>query len=1295
MPIEALAGKRVAVDASVWLFQFIKAMRDDRGDMLPNAHLIGFYRRICRLLYNRIMPVFVFDGATPALKRRTTAARRRLRENKQGQVRRTAEKLLLNAMKASVLNKALDANAAAGSSRAGAPGANGAVDLTNDSDGEGERASQAAAGPVSLLDEEEDEGEEDAAWEARGSSSASEEESEEEEMFIPETDDIDPEVLASLPPSVQMEVMLKMRERRVADNRETFQNVSGKMADFSQLQLATYLKSTQLKRKMEKVIRGSGAPAPAANRTDDGKPLAIADAPTRGGFLAGGAEGTDALRGQRIASARDREFVFEKPPSASGSGAFDANGGGLASSLFGDAKEKPRDRRDGLFGHGSGSGGIVGGARVDRRRGWTGGGGPIRAPKERFLLSSVHAVLPTPTVSRTIAEMPVLPLDQRAGNDGRATLDLQITFETADAAKAGVDPLFAEEDEADGEDAAALVAADDAAGRAEFHRRFSAREHEHAPASPPLALAAAEGGAADEDEEDDWEDVDAGDAEEEADAGTAEGRRLDAGIGADASAAEAREDAAAAARDSSRRDAAPRRMDFWSLNHGFLKGRSLGQWDAEEEAEGAAAGAASGAGGPREDLDDEALEAALRAAARRKGKAPVGAEGPDPKPDPKPEPKPEVIEEVDAEEAMVQAAIEASLAPEAGGSVGPEAEPERSPELEPEPSPEPELPPEAEPERSPEPELPPEAEPERSPEPELPPEAEPERSPEAELPPEAEPELPPEPERSPEPEPEPSPEPELPPEPELSPPAPAPPPPPAPAPPRSPSPGPSSAPSPGPSAPAPVPPPTSPPPEEPPDDVLASALDAAEAARRASRLETLLGETAVERAALRGAARKASAGADAPTEDMYGEVQELLTLFGIPYLIAPQEAEAQCAWMNEHGLVDAVVTDDCDAFLFGARRVYRNVFESKKYVEAYHSDRIEAELGLDRGRMAELALLLGSDYTEGIAGVGIVNALEIVTAFPGLEGLRAFREWCAESEFTKTLPAAMRGEKKKKNKKVKKKKRAPTKKTPEKRNDGENENDGDEGAGKEDEDEEDGDEEDGDSDSDEDPSDSDEEVVVVDSTVAEPPLRVAFKAQHRSVKKGWDLPPSFPSEQVVEAYAKPAVDTSKERLEWGRPDLDMLRAFCLERFGWPRARTDDLLLPVLQLWEKADRQSRIDSFFAAAASTNGGSGFNERFAKYRSERLRNAVKGLTGKAIDPELALEASAKELEEANGNETAARKREAEGGDADAPGTKPAAKRARGEKAKAKAKTKTKAAAGRGGAARGRGARPAREKE
>lgn len=56
---------------------------------------------------------------------------------------------------------------------------------------------------------------------------------------------------------------------------------------------------------------------------------------------------------------------------------------------------------------------------------------------------------------------------------------------------------------------------------------------------------------------------------------------------------------------------------------------------------------------------------------------------------------------------------------------------------------------------------------------------------------------------------------------------------------------------------------------------------------------------------------------------MYGEVQELLQLFGLPYVVAPSEAEAQCAWLDHQGLVDGVVTDDNDAFVFGAQRVFR------------------------------------------------------------------------------------------------------------------------------------------------------------------------------------------------------------------------------------------------------------------------------------------------------------------------------------------------------------------------------------
>ena len=69
--------------------------------------------------------------------------------------------------------------------------------------------------------------------------------------------------------------------------------------------------------------------------------------------------------------------------------------------------------------------------------------------------------------------------------------------------------------------------------------------------------------------------------------------------------------------------------------------------------------------------------------------------------------------------------------------------------------------------------------------------------------------------------------------------------------------------------------------------------------------------------------RKQAGGIDTPTGEMFGECQELLQMFGLPYIIAPMEAEAQCAWLNHSGMVDGVITDDNDVFLFGAQHVYR------------------------------------------------------------------------------------------------------------------------------------------------------------------------------------------------------------------------------------------------------------------------------------------------------------------------------------------------------------------------------------
>ncbi|KRH93084.1 5'-3' exonuclease, partial [Pseudoloma neurophilia] len=85
-------------------------------------------------------------------------------------------------------------------------------------------------------------------------------------------------------------------------------------------------------------------------------------------------------------------------------------------------------------------------------------------------------------------------------------------------------------------------------------------------------------------------------------------------------------------------------------------------------------------------------------------------------------------------------------------------------------------------------------------------------------------------------------------------------------------------------------------------------------------------------------------------------------------------------------LIDAVVTDDNDVFLFGAKKVYRHFFspyqaknKNTEYIcKMYTMDSIQKNTSLTRNNMYFLSYLLGSDYTVGITGIGPKKAQEIL-----------------------------------------------------------------------------------------------------------------------------------------------------------------------------------------------------------------------------------------------------------------------------------------------------------------------------
>ncbi|KXJ23819.1 flap endonuclease 1 [Exaiptasia diaphana] len=89
-------GRKVAIDASMSIYQFLIAVRSD-GSQLTNesgevtSHLMGMFYRTIRMVENGIKPVYVFDGKPPQLKSGELAKRTERRQEAQKALEKAEE----------------------------------------------------------------------------------------------------------------------------------------------------------------------------------------------------------------------------------------------------------------------------------------------------------------------------------------------------------------------------------------------------------------------------------------------------------------------------------------------------------------------------------------------------------------------------------------------------------------------------------------------------------------------------------------------------------------------------------------------------------------------------------------------------------------------------------------------------------------------------------------------------------------------------------------------------------------------------------------------------------------------------------------------------------------------------------------------------------------------------------------------------------------------------------------------------------------------------------------------------
>jgi flap endonuclease-1 len=109
--------------------------------------------------------------------------------------------------------------------------------------------------------------------------------------------------------------------------------------------------------------------------------------------------------------------------------------------------------------------------------------------------------------------------------------------------------------------------------------------------------------------------------------------------------------------------------------------------------------------------------------------------------------------------------------------------------------------------------------------------------------------------------------------------------------------------------------------------------------------------------------------------------KHLLDLMGIPYVQAVGEGEAQASYMVQNKDAWAVASQDYDCLLFGSPRIIRNLTLSGglSNLEYMELKKVLSNLNFTREQLIDLALLVGTDFNDGVHGIGVKRGVKLLS----------------------------------------------------------------------------------------------------------------------------------------------------------------------------------------------------------------------------------------------------------------------------------------------------------------------------
>jgi len=125
-------------------------------------------------------------------------------------------------------------------------------------------------------------------------------------------------------------------------------------------------------------------------------------------------------------------------------------------------------------------------------------------------------------------------------------------------------------------------------------------------------------------------------------------------------------------------------------------------------------------------------------------------------------------------------------------------------------------------------------------------------------------------------------------------------------------------------------------------------------------------------------------------DKIIADLQEFIRLIGLPVVRGLSEGEAQGSRLIQDGKASGLISDDQDSLLFGCPRVYHHLTFKEEFCTVTNLEYQLNYYHITRRQLIDIALLIGTDYNQGIRGIGPKKALQLIQEHQQLENIPDF-----------------------------------------------------------------------------------------------------------------------------------------------------------------------------------------------------------------------------------------------------------------------------------------------------------------